>query len=611
MENQAPGRAGGTNPKYSDSKSDDSPNQKGVRTTKRTILLEQVRESSAEPGVYLMKDAAGQVLYVGKAKVLRNRLLQYFQPIEHEMLRIEMMLRRVDHFDVILTETEAEALILECTLIKKYRPQFNIRLKDDKAYPYIRIEVGESFPRLEWTRKVKRDGSRYFGPFPGAWSARQIQRLLTEKFQLRDCSDNSFKHRSRACILYQMGQCSAPCVGKVSAENYRDQIRQVVRVLEGKDDGFVRELKTLMEQAAEAMEYEDAAFWRDQLKHLEIVTATQVMDEAGSNKHRDVCVLAVKGGVGQAVVLQVRAGRVLSIKHLVVQNSDELADSADSLMEFLSQFYLIGDGTIYKRLDDASSSTDAVGSAVLAPTEILVDQLPTDAELLEKTIGFKIVKAESEVEKRLISVAQANAEYALENAVKRDQSHGIVALEEVQKKLGLERLPSRIECYDISNFQGDSSVASRVVFVDGAPNKNLYRRYKIRTVDGQNDFAMMKEVLSRRFSPDNDEPLPDLIVVDGGKGQLAQAVAILEELSLRDLGVVGLAKARTESDFQAAEVKSSAERCFLPGRKNPVILLPHTASFRILTHLRDEAHRFAITYHRQLRDKKSLASEQD
>ncbi len=557
----------------------------------RSRMLEKAKEASQSPGCYLMKEESGGVIYVGKARNLRNRLQQYFQPAQHENARTEMMVSRVRKFEVILTETEAEALILENTLIKKHKPKFNVRLKDDKSYPYLKVDRGSSYPRLEWTRRVQREGARYFGPFPSSGAARQVLRLLNLTFQLRDCSDNTFRHRSRPCILYQMGQCCGPCVGLVTPEEYRDRVEQAVQVLEGKGDTLLNELRKQMEEAAEEEAFEEAAEIRDQIQSIELVTATQGVQDAGSQKNQDVVALEVPvaGSEGHGVVLQIRGGKLVSVKHLQVQNLDLGAEASVLLAQFLGQFY-----------SEQAESAES-GAAV---SEVLVSEAPAELELLERTWGFTIRVPESEGEQRLVQVARTNARHGLEQAARRAKDHGVQALDEIMEKLHLSRLPQRIECFDISNTQGEDSVASRVVFVDGAPSKDLYRRYKIRTVEGANDFASMREVLGRRF--EGDPVMPDLVVVDGGKGQLAQAVAILEELGVQGVAVVGLAKARTESDFQSSEVKSSQERIFIPNRKNPVALLPHTAAYRLLTHIRDEAHRFAITYHRKLRDKRSL-----
>ena len=574
-------------------------NQAPKQSTQRATLLEQAREASTSSGCYLMKDPSGAILYVGKAKNLRNRLQTYFQSGPHEVGRTELMVSRVDHFDVVLTETEAEALILECTLIKKHKPKFNVRLKDDKTYPYLKIQVNDPFPRIEWTRRTRTDGARYFGPFPSAWAARQVMRLLNETFQLRDCSENTFRHRSRPCILHQIGKCSGPCVGLRDQNQYRESIDQVMKVLEGKTDRLVESLRKGMVDAAQREEYEVAAEYRDQIKNLEVITETQGAVEAGSQRDRDVVGIARKDTEAHGTVLRVRGGKLVAVQHYHLQNTDASQADAEILYDFLSQYYLSR-----PQVDDRERSVEDTAP----PKEVLLPTAPEDPSLLERVLQVGVRVAETEVDQQLLNVARTNAEYALEQSQKKAVGHGVQALEEVQEKLHLPKLPNRIECYDISNIQGEDAVASRVVFVDGAMDKNLYRRYKIRTVVGSNDFAMMKEVLGRRFA-NEEEQLPDLVVVDGGKGQLAQAVAILQELGIQGVDAVGLAKARTERDFQAAEVKSSHERIFIPNRKNPVPLLPHTAAYKLLVHVRDEAHRFAVNYHRIIRSKRSLAHE--
>jgi excinuclease ABC subunit C len=579
-----------------------------VPTPERLKLLDSAKEAPLDPGVYFMKDAQGAILYIGKAKNLRNRLVTYFQGAAHEIPRIELLVSRVDRFDVILTETESEALILESTLIKKHKPKFNIRLKDDKAYPYLRIQLSDDFPRIEWCRRVRRDGARYFGPFPSGYSAKSIMRLLIELFLLRDCSDNTFRHRSRPCILHQMGKCSAPCVGLISKAAYRESIDQCIRILEGKSDALQKELERGMEDAAEHEEYERAAFYRDQLQHLSLVTATQSVDEAGAERNRDVVDIVREGQDGQAVVLQIRGGKLVSVKYVSLSNSDDTLSDSEVLSEFIAQYYLqmAAETEAAERKEWGQAPVVPPGTA-FSPNELLLWTAPDDVDLLERTIGLKIRVPETEMEKQLVSVARTNARHSLEQARKGGGGHGVEALEEIQKKLHLSKLPVRIECFDNSNIHGENAVASRVVFIDGAPNKGLYRRYRVKTVEGANDFATMKEILGRRFG-NVEEELPDLVVVDGGKGQLSQAVAILEELQIQGVAVVGLAKARTERDFRSTEVESSMERIFIPGRKNPVPLLPHTRAYKLLTHVRDEAHRFAITYHRKVRDSRILGS---
>jgi excinuclease ABC subunit C len=561
------------------------PNEKPVR---RSALHQTAKDAPLNPGVYLMRDSEDGVLYVGKAKVLRNRLISYFQSFPHENPRIDLMVSRVERFEVILTETEAEALILEATLIKKYRPKFNIRLKDDKAYPYLKIQIHETFPRIEWTRRVLKDGARYFGPFPSAWAARQVMELLNSYFLLRDCSDNAFRHRSRPCILFQMGQCTAPCVGKVSAEDYRGTLQEVIAVLEGKSHQLVDELNEQMQEAAESEEYEEAAHYRDHLQNLQVVTAAQSAVEAGSFTDRDVIGFARQGSEVQGVVLIVRAGKLIAVKQFQLQNADVSQTEEEILSEFISQYYLLQT----KQIATTPASDSPMPDGVL-PAKVVILPIPLeDSDILEQVIGARILTPASgltsseaslesggeRVVRQLLNVAKTNAEHALTSHTKRGGGgHSLKALEEIQSKLHLERLPLRIECYDNSNIQGDDAVASRVVFIDGAPDKNLYRRYKIRSVIGADDFATMREVLGRRFS-NSEEALPDLVVVDGGKGQLSQAVAILGELGISGVPVVGLAKARTEKDFRASEVKSSQERIFIPGRKKPSPSVPPIGS---------------------------------
>jgi excinuclease ABC subunit C len=401
-----------------------------------------------------------------------------------------------------------------------------------------------------------------------------------------------------------MNKCSGPCVGLVKDTAYQESVQEVIQVLEGKSDKMIQTLRKGMEEAADQQEFEMAAFYRDQIRNLELITQTQGVIEAGEERNRDVVGIARRETESHGTLLRIRGGRLVAVQHYQLQNADPTLPVATLLFDFLSQYYLALKATEEK----AETEGEQVSQLKDAfPKEVLLPEAPEDIELLERTLGVGVRMAQTSVDTQLLNVARTNAEYALEQSQKKLAGHGIQALEEVQEKLHLSKIPNRIECYDISNIQGEDAVASRVVFVDGAPDKNLYRRYKIRTVEGANDFAMMKEVLGRRFGK-TAEDLPDLVVVDGGKGQLSQAVAILDELAVQGVGVVGLAKARVESDFKAKEVKSSFERIFIPNRKNPVALLPHTRAYKLLTHVRDEAHRFAVNYHRELRSKRSLRS---
>ena len=350
-----------------------------------------------------------------------------------------------------------------------------------------------------------------------------------------------------------------------------------------------------MKDSAEKEDFETAAFYRDQIRNLQLVGQTQGVVQAGSEIDRDSVFLARRNQLAHGVFVLVRAGKLVGVKHYELQNFDESMDEDEAYLNLLSQHYL----------NQNEMESKPGHSPTSPPVEVLLPQIPKAYEALEKTISITFKEPEDKEDERLIEVAKSNAFHALERLEKRAQGHGMKAVEEVAKKLHLARLPQRIECYDISNFQGEDSVASRVVFIEGAPDKNLYRRYKIKSVSGQNDFAMMKEVLGRRFSNQKEE-LPDLVVVDGGKGQLSQATAILEELNVQGVEVCGLAKARTERAFQEKEVEASMERIFIPNRKNPIQLLPHSRAYRLLVHIRDEAHRFAVSYHRHVRKKRLM-----
>jgi excinuclease ABC subunit C len=564
--------------------------------TLRKTLFHKAKTTSQAPGVYLLKDDSNGVLYIGKEKNLRNRLQTYFQGLKNDHPRTQWLISLVTDFEIILTETEIEALILEATLIKKNKPKFNIRLKDDKAYPYLHLNTDLDFPMVEYTRKTDKAAGRYFGPFPSSWAARQTQLLLTELFQLRDCTDNTFLHRSRPCILHQMHRCSAPCVGFISKEEYHAKITSIIEVLEGKSNKVAVFLKEQIMLAAQQQNFEQACLLRDQLTSLDLVTQTQTVLDPNSNLNKDVIGFAQDKDQACGVILLIRAGKLISVSHLFLDQIEapKLANEPTAstegnpfLHEFLRQYYLAHDTT----------HTD------LQAQELLLGEVPLQADLLEIALNKKLTLAQNKHDEQLLHVARTNAEHSLENRL-QGTHHGFSGCEAVGKVLKLPKIPIRMECYDISTFHGSDSVGSRVVFIEGTPQKSLYRRYKIKTQTPEsNDFLMLQEVFMRRFSH-SDEALPDLLIVDGGKGQLSQASRILQELNIQGVSLVGLAKARTESAFQSKDVKTSQERLFIPNRKDPIALKPGSAELRLLTHIRDEAHRFAITYHRHLRNKK-------
>ncbi|MBI3534549.1 MAG: excinuclease ABC subunit UvrC [Deltaproteobacteria bacterium] len=582
----------------------------------KEFLLTKAREASTAPGVYLMKNTKGQILYVGKAKNLRNRLQTYFQDAPNESARIELLVSQIASFDVVLTETEAEALILECIFIKKHRPKFNVRLKDDKAYPYIKINQAD-FPHFTWVRRTQKDGARYFGPFPTPWAARQILRVINNIFRLRDCDDNTFYHRSRPCVLYQINRCHAPCVGKIQKDNYQSLVDQAIEVLEGKSEKLSDHIRSSMLKASTNEQYEAAAELRDQLKNLEIVTTPQAVDDAGALKSYDVIGFAVSDENVHVCLVKLRHGKIAEVSHFHMQSwhmkswadefFTEFFTKSQILFSYIAQYYVNTEkikisaaGEVFSKRD-LPFMDEVLVEKTTAPETILVPFLPDEAELLAKILPFSVREPEKEFEKKLLNVAVLNAQSALEQ--EKGKWHTSEALDEVKLKLHLSILPDRIECYDISNLQGGDAVGSRVVFLHGVPEKKLYRRYRIKTVKGANDFAMMFEVLNRRFH-NVEEDLPDLIVIDGGKGQLSQVSKIFEELSIQGVGLVGLAKSKVERNFKSKEVTRSFERVYIPNRKNPIPLYPHTKAYLLLTHIRDEAHRFAIAYHRKLRQKR-------
>ncbi|MEW6057874.1 MAG: excinuclease ABC subunit UvrC [Bdellovibrionota bacterium] len=577
-------------------------------------LDSKIKGLSDDPGVYLMKDAAGGVLYVGKAKNLRARVSSYFQEQKDRNPRTELLVRRVSDFEVVLTDNEVEALILECNLIKKYRPKFNVRLKDDKSYPYVRLDLNHPFPRLEYVRRVRKDGARYFGPYVSAFQIKEVLRWAQKAFKLRDCSDNEFRNRSRPCILYQMGQCSAPCVDYISEEAYSENIKTVLKILEGKTNEVVRDLKAQMLKAAESEEFERAAEIRDRISHIEQITQEQKITNPEADFDRDVVHFARAKQEGRAVVviMAVREGRTVGVFQFPFEDIDPYLIDEEFLFNFLAQYYvnryqetpqLLPKEVLLPELDVGAAVEQDSGDGVIQRVS-LKEHAALLSRALGKRVDFRVPKRGEAAD--LVAMVHKTAEHHLVE-ISEDISHTLDDLSDVQRKLGLQKFPHRIECYDISHFQGEGTVASRVVLVEGKPEKSLYRHYHVREVVGPDDFKSLREVLERRFV--NDHSLPDLVVIDGGKGQLAQAEAIFQELGVVGVELVSLAKARTESSFQDAEVKASMERVFKPGQKNPIMLKPGTGSYRVLTQARDESHRFAITFHRQVRDKRILGKK--
>jgi excinuclease ABC subunit C len=533
------------------------------------------------PGVYLLKDERGRVIYVGKAADLRTRVRSYLGATGDGRLATPFLARRIRDVDFILTGNEKEALLLESTLIKRHRPRYNVRLRDDKAYLCIRVDNRHAWPRLHMVRRFRKDGALYFGPYSSAKAVRRTIRTLGVIYPLRLCTDRTLETRDRPCLYHQLERCCAPCVdGFVTPEQYRPMVDGMLELLRGRTGGLIRQLKERMNEASGRMEYERAASLRDQIEALERTTQAQRV-ATPDLEDRDAVGLARRGEVATATVLHVREGRVLSKRTLSFKTI--LPDGA-VLAKVLAAVYRPGR---------------------LVPPEIVLPALPEDAEPLRAelrerrggAVRFKVPQKGKA--KALLDLARGNAEESVREA-EGDETQRSLLLEELGRRLDLDRTPARIECFDVSTIQGAQTVGSRVVFQDALPEKDGYRRFKIRTVAGQDDFASLREVLRRRFA--KDDVRPDLIVIDGGAGQLAEVLKVVPE----GLAVIGLAKARV---LKGGGRK--LERVYRPGRRTPVALPPDAPETYLLARIRDEAHRFAIEYHRRLRRKRTVRSALD
>jgi excinuclease ABC subunit C len=548
---------------------------------------------STGPGVYLLKDAHGKVIYVGKAVSLRARVRSYVRGGD-ERSQVRFLVGRLADVDTLVTANEKEALILENTLIKQYRPRYNIRLKDDKSYVSVKVTMTDAWPRVLVTRRIVKDGSRYFGPFHSASAVRDTLDTIRKVFPLRTCSDPVFRNRSRPCIEYDIKRCLAPCVLPVDRAAYDEHLRQAMLLLEGRNREVAGSLRERMSVAADAERFEDAARLRDQIRALETTQERQqVFDRWGGDQ--DVFGLYREGGAVQVQVLFVRHGALVGTVGYAFDDFEQ--PDADVLEEVLTQFY-------------HATPRDV-------PDEVLLPGAISDAEVRAEYLTERRGKRVQFLVPQRGDKARLT-EMARENARQTFAQHREVAAEgarqvaELQRRLHMRNPPRRIECVDIATFQGRESVGAVVAFVDGQPYKDGYRRYRLRTVVGTDDFASVAEVLGRRFRPgERRDPLPDLLVIDGGPGQLAAARAALAEVGLETLPVVGLAKERVTRDATAHDVARRPERIFVPNRKNPVVLRTNSTALFLLQRARDEAHRFANTYHRRLRDRARLRSPLD
>lgn len=534
---------------------------------------------TAKPGVYRMFDAGGELLYVGKANNLKKRLSSYFRKSGLSP-KTAALVARIQHIDTTITANETEALLLEQSLIKVSRPPYNILLRDDKSYPYVYLSSLDAYPRLGLHRGSKKVKGRYFGPYPSAGAIRESLGLLQKTFKVRQCEDSYFRNRTRPCLQYQIKRCKAPCVGFVSEEEYAEDVRHSVMFLEGRSNALTDELSQAMEAAAQDLQFERAAELRDQISQLRRVQDQQNIDTEYGNV--DIVAAAVMPGGACVHVIMVRQGRVLGSRNHFPRVPIEQTPG-EVLAAFLPQYYL---GGAEREL----------------PGEIIVnavhEDLPVIADALAQARGFSVSFSHKVrgTRSRWQSMAVTNAEQALASMLSNRQNVQ-ARFEALQEALGLEEMPTRLECYDISHTSGESTVASCVVFGPEGPLKSDYRRYNIEGVTAGDDYAAMHQALMRRFTKlrDGEGKMPDILLVDGGKGQMKMARKVLQELAIHDLTLLGVAKGVTR--------KAGLETLYLNEPNNELVLPGHSPALHLIQHIRDEAHRFAITGHRQRRGK--------
>jgi excinuclease ABC subunit C len=558
------------------------------RTTENFDLKEKLKSIPTNPGVYLHKNKTGKIIYIGKAKNLRNRVRSYFQRGRPADAKTKAMITKIADFEVIVVDSEAEALILEDTLVKKYKPKYNILLRDDKSYPYVRV-TKEDYPRVFATRKIVRDGSKYYGPFTDVGHLKRVLRAIRTIFMLRSCDynltdANVAEKKYKLCLDYHIKKCEGPCEGLISKEEYNNKVRQAVQILNGRTRDVEKMLEEQMEQYSDDMKYEEAAIIRNRyltlkeyLDHQKIVSADLI--------DRDVVGLARINESACTLVFKIRDGKLIGKRHFIIPKAENDRDE-NIIQTTLEKWYL---------------------ESEFIPKEIHLPVMPEQMEFLTDwlrkkaghTIDISIPKIGEK--KKFVDMAGTNAEFMLREyhiaLMKREQSVPRT-IKSLQRDLRLDKLPKHIECFDNSHIQGAELVSSCVVFKGGKPSKKDYRKFKVKTVNKNDDFAAMREVVERRYKRLIEErgDLPDLIIIDGGKGQLSGAVDVLKELELTDrITIIGLAK--------------KLEEVFFPGRQDAVMLPKTSSSLKLIQQVRDEAHRFAITFHRQLRDKRTLQTE--
>jgi len=554
-------------------------------------LKEKMTSAPRSPGVYIMLDAPGKVIYVGKANDLKSRIASYFTGKDTRPMA-PFLMARVHDIEFITTSTEKEALILENNLIKKHRPRYNVILRDDKTYYHLSLDPSEKYPRLQLVRKRLRNTALYFGPYPSGLAARETLRFVQQVFPLRTCRNRDFQLRARPCLEYQIGRCLAPCKGLIDETAYRKLAGSAVSFLQGRRRELISDLKRQMEEAAEGLNYEEAAHLRDRIGALEHALEKQNVDWGGT-EDQDVLGIHSDGDTYQLCILFVRGGKLLGSKSFVPVKTK--ADVGEIISSVLEQYY------------DSSNIPEEIILPVRLPDEDVVTEWLADKK--EKRVQLTV--PQRGVKKALSDMACDNAREMLISDRKKEEQQ-TASLQILQDKLSLTKLPRRIECYDISNISGKNAVGSMVVFQDGEKDKSGYRRFRIKAPDEPDDYGMMREVLTRRFT--GKEARPDLVVVDGGKGQLNVALSVLNELKIK-LDVIGLAK--EERAFHTAKNRlrgraaKSEDRVYLPRRKDAVYLSKWPGAFTLLQRIRDEAHRFAVSYHHQLKQKNDFSSVLD
>lgn len=553
-------------------------------------MRNKAKNAPRTTGVYLMIGKNGKVIYIGKAKNLRSRIRSYFTGTDTRPM-VSFLVPKIQDLEFIVTDTEKEALILENNLIKEHKPRYNVDLRDDKAFFNIRIDTKSPFPRFELVRRVKKDGAQYFGPYSSSASVKDTLHFLQQIFPLRTCSNMELKSRKRPCIEYEIKRCTAPCCGLIKSKEYDKLVKDALIFLEGREKKLLSALRSRMTDAARNLRFEEAAVIRNRLAAIRKTLEKQRIVSM-SFIDRDVFGLYMERGLTQIYAMFIRKGKIIGRKSFPLVKIG--ADSSEILSSLMKRYY---DGDVF------------------IPEEIIIPEYIDDGDVVAEWLTEKrgrrvsIVVPKRGQKKDLLDMAGDNAKniFLTERNADHDKEE---ALQLLSKQLHLKRVPKRIECFDISNFGGTDAVGSMVTFAGGSPRKSEYRRFRIKTVHGMDDYAMIYEVLKRRYK--GKENLPDLIIVDGGKGQLGVALTVMKELEIKDIDIIGLAKeAGNDIGRKSTSVRKGEDRVYIPGRKDPVYLSRDPKALFLLQRVRDEAHRFAISYHRNLKKKKDFHSVLD